>query len=117
MIAFGVSSGKAGEIVVWDVQASKIAAVVGKHPGPVVSITFSPTGRYLASACSSVVKIKDMTSTDGGLSLEVSKDLDVVHSLTFSPDERKLIAAGGSRQGWIKSWDVHQVEKPVRAND
>jgi WD40 repeat protein len=105
LVAFGVANGKSGEVVVWDVQAGKTKLVAGVHPEPVVSVSFSSTGRFLASACSRVVKIKDLTN-DSSSSIELAKDLDVVRALAFTPDERRLIAAGGSRLGWVKSWET-----------
>jgi WD40 repeat protein len=70
---------------------------------PVISVSFSPDGRLLASG-SEDNTIKLWRVADGSLVRTLRGHTDRVTSVSFSPDGRLL--ASGSRDGTIKLWRV-----------
>lgn len=80
---------------------------------PVTSVKFSPNGSLLAVGGYQKVRLLDPHS--GKLIAELQGHADAVRSIAFSPDGKKLAAAGGEpqREGEIKIWDL-QSFRPIR---
>jgi WD40 repeat protein len=73
------------------------------HTNNVVSVTFSPNGRRLASASHvRTVKVWDVAS--GRADLTLKEDTNVVAGVAFSPDGRTL--ASGRGDTTVRQWDA-----------
>lgn len=87
---------------------SELPAIAPQVPvvSPVVSVKFSPDGSVLSVGGYQKVRLLDTHS--GKVLAELAGQADEVRSMAFSPDGRKLAAAGGEpqREGEIKIWDL-----------
>ena len=102
------------------------AAIIGKYPSPALSVTFSPSGKTLATADSNgTVDLWDVQSGTKMLTFrltEIAKLADFHSfsqlSLTFAPDGSALIAGGTfsnrenpeDKQGLIAAWYAPRQE-------
>ena len=73
------------------------------HAGPVVSASFSPDGRWLATGSRDTSIILWDMSTDEPISQTLSGHTDGILDMSFSPDGRILASAGDNT---IRLWDV-----------
>lgn len=85
---------------------------------PVASLRFSPDGTVLA-----VGGYRDLRLIDAASGKEITAlagQIDYVRSIAFSPDGKRIAAAGGAPQlfGEIKIWDVqsHQLLKTMQGH-
>jgi len=80
------------------------------HPSQIVSVAFSPDGRYvLSGSYDKTIKLWEVTT---GREIRTFKGhLDLVYSVAFNPDGRFLIS--GSKDGTIRLWEV-STGKQVR---
>jgi DNA-binding beta-propeller fold protein YncE len=79
----------AGEVKVWDTQASRTPLTLKPGTIPIVSAAFSPDGKRLASGSPQAVKVWD---TQTGQELLTLKGGSLV---AFSPDGKRLVSAEG----------------------
>jgi WD40 repeat protein len=85
---------------------------------PVVSLKFSSDGKVLAVGGYRDVRIMDAAS--GKELAALSGQIDYVRSIAFSPDGKRIAAAGGAPQlfGEIRIWDVqsHELLKTMQGH-
>lgn len=85
---------------------------------PVASLKFSPDGRVLAVGGYRDIRIIEAAS--GSELASLSGHTDYVRSIAFSPDGKRIAAAGGAPQlfGEIRIWDVqsHQLLKTMQGH-
>jgi eukaryotic-like serine/threonine-protein kinase len=106
-----------GEVKVWDTRTGKNVFSVS---GVIEDVAFSPDGKLLATTMENQgVKLWDVPT--GKEDLTFQSQLEWPHVLAFSPDGKRLAAAGNkwdtakkaSVAGEIKIWDV-QTGEPVQ---
>jgi WD40 repeat protein len=85
-----------GTIRLHDATTGKELRVVGRHPGIVWSVAFSPDGKTLASSARrhGVVRLWDVGT--GRMVRSYPGHAGGVSRVLFTPDGKRLIAAGGS---------------------
>jgi WD40 repeat protein/mono/diheme cytochrome c family protein len=85
---------------------------------PVASVRFSPDGSVLAVGGYQDVRLVE--SASGKMLATLPGHTDYVRSMAFSPDGKRIAAAGGAPQlfGEIRIWDVqsHQLIKTMRGH-
>jgi RNA polymerase sigma factor (sigma-70 family) len=93
----------ADPIMVWDVVAGKYLRAFEGKPGPIISLTYSPDGKHLASCGQDkIIRVWDAdTGRERGRLEGHEKDIT---SLAFA-DSGKLLASAGMDQT-IRIWDV-----------
>jgi WD40 repeat protein len=96
-------------VKIWDAATGQEERTLSGHTGYVFGITFSPDGRYLATASWGEVLVWDAQSRT---KVKILRGLAETRSVAFSPDSRRLAAAGGYKgKGEIKIWDASLWEK------
>jgi WD40 repeat protein len=95
-----------GTIRLHDAATGKEIRMVGRHPGHVWSVAFSPDGKTLASSARrhGVVRLWDVAT--GARVRSFPGHMGGISRVLFSPDGKKLVAGGGSFEPVIL---VHEV--------
>ena len=91
-------------VSLWDIHSGENLGQFLGHDGPVLSVTASPGGEYLASGgMDGMVRV---WKTDGARSVfrRFVRHVGPVWSLAFSEDSRRLYSAGGD--GVVRVWDI-----------
>jgi WD40 repeat protein len=102
---FLVTASQNGIAQVWNAVTGKPAGLPLRHKSPVKRVTFSPSGRYVATACDNSVRIWDVASdVVWGLPLMHGAQ---VNSVTFSPNEQYIATA--CSDGTAQIWDLHCI--------
>ena len=108
----GAGTGTNSTVQVWDVQTG-IPVFTLRHDGPVLSVAFSPNGRFIGTG--SVDGTARLWNAADGQSLAVFKHPagvsrgDDVQMVSFSPDSTRFLTVGGDR--FARLFDVSQPEK------
>lgn len=89
-------------LMLWETGSGKLLAKLGDHSNQILSVTYSPDGKTIASG-SMDKTAKIWNEASGKLWLTLSGHSQAVSSITFSPDN--LILATGSWDKTVKLWD------------
>ncbi len=101
-----------GEVTVWDVATRKEVLALTDHATPVLSVAFSPDGRYGASGGSDG-SLRVWQARTGNTVWMLRGHTAPVLGLAFSPDNRCLASASWDRT--VRVWDVNTgKEIPAR---
>jgi RNA polymerase sigma factor (sigma-70 family) len=105
------SAGADGAVRVWDVATGKEVRRLAAGKAPVLSVTFAPDGRLLASSGGQPEDSKAQPEagrvllwdvSTGQIKAQLRGHTDRVFTVTFSPDGKRLVSAGGD--GTIVIW-------------
>ncbi|MFN9174115.1 MAG: WD40 repeat domain-containing protein, partial [Synechocystis sp.] len=89
-------------IKLWNVGTGQEIRSLSGHTNSVLSVSFSPDSKILASSCfNGIIKLWNVET--GQEIRTLSRDKYPVNSVSFSPDGRTL--ASGSEDGTIKLWN------------
>jgi len=95
---------------VWDAATGKELATLTGHTGGVHCITISPDGKYLATGGDDkVVIVWNLTNNERVYSLGELDD--VITSISFSPDAKRLVATYMSDTATI--WDMRRASRSI----
>ena len=93
-----------GKIKVFEIPSGNKITDIETHTGTAVATSFSPNGKYLASASLRDNKIKILEVSKGELVATLSGHLSYINSVSISANGEYL--ASGSVYQTIKIWDV-----------
>ena len=99
-----VSDRTEGETIhLWDVNTGKRLRTITGHKSPIKSVSLSPDGQILASACwKGIIYLSDV---DTGKQRHAFTERTPSYSVSFSPDVQTL--ASVSMDNTIRLWDVN----------
>jgi len=93
---------------VWDAVTGNLVVSLDDHTKPVWSVTFSPDGRYIATAGEDA-RVKVWNSQTGDVVWTFDEDSGKVTSVAFSPDGSRLVALNG--QARLRIWNAEEWAK------
>ncbi|MDZ8140386.1 MAG: NACHT domain-containing protein [Nostoc sp. DedQUE04] len=91
-------------VKLWDIHTGQCLKTLQGHTKHVSSVAFNPTAQTLASSSHDGTIIIWQIDTGKYLTDLQYGDGDIVKSVTFSPDGKKLLSGGGKT---VKLWDVN----------
>ena len=92
-----------GIVQLWDAASGHPGLSIEEHRGPVVSVAFSPDGRYLATASwDHTARLWNAALSQEAARLETPSGK--MWQVAFAPDGRHLVAA--SEDGTARVWDI-----------
>ena len=112
----GGSSGRNGEIKIWDMTAAvpKLVSTIQGHRDSILAIAFSPDGGTIASASyDKLVKLWNVA--DGKVIATLKEHSDAVYAVAFMPGGTQLLSAAGDRT--VKVWNVSTGKRLFTVND
>lgn len=99
------SAGYDCTIQIWDVVTQELFTTYKEHSDPVVTLAWSPTGRYLASgSCDKTVRIWEVAT--GACVQHYQHDQDV-SGVTWSPDSHYIASSSWDGTVQIHALDAH----------
>ncbi len=101
-----------GTILVWDVAAQAVLAVLGGHEGGVGMVAWSPDGALIASNGRTDALVRVWEADSGRLVQSFSGHGGTVTAVSWSPDG--TVVASSSHDSTLRLWDVASGE-PVRS--
>lgn len=92
-----------GQLRQWRYASPTAIRTLAGHGGPVLGLTYSPSGRWIASASADqTVRIWDANT--GAQVKQLNGHVGAAYSVAFSPDESLLVSCGAEKG--LRVWDV-----------
>ncbi|MCD4792045.1 MAG: caspase family protein, partial [Bacteroidales bacterium] len=95
-----------GNVIIWDVENRKSTHILKAHKAKVYCVDFSPDGKLLLSGGEDK-KIR-MWDVNSGIELFNIGDRDIMHHVTFSMNDKKIIAQSVDMS--LKTWESKNTD-------
>ena len=90
-------------IVIWDITARKEILIYAGHSAPVIAVSWSPDGQYIASGGNDQT-VQIWYAMSGNNAFTYRSHTDVVRAVAWSPDGSRI--ASGSWDGTVHVWQA-----------
>lgn len=105
-----LAAGSNGRITVWDVKSRTLIGqpYTGHISNPILSVAFSPSGRYLASGSSDMSVCVWDVDQGSILGKPLHGHENWVKSVAFAPSGTRLVS--GADDGTVRVWDIKHID-------
>ena len=94
----------------WDVQTGQLKAELKGHRDAVLSVAYSPDGRYIVSAGNGR-KARIWNAYTCQLRSQLTGHVHGIDSAVYSPDGRTIVTGGVRSDGALRVWDAHMFSE------
>ena len=97
-----------GIVLIWSLATQQIESVLGGHDAEVVSLAWSPDGRYLATSggAAPVIHVNDVPA--GAVIQTITTHTDRITAVSWGADSNQLASAGYDSR--LQIWDLTEAE-------
>lgn len=97
-----------GIILIWQMASQQIEAVLGGHETEIISLAWSPDGRYLASSGRPDNSVRISDAQTGLLLQTATGHTDRITAVAWAPDSNRVASAGFDSR--LQIWNITRAE-------